>query len=1682
MKFIYVSRILCLVGVLMGAATLQSRAQCELYDFYGNPSSEPYWYSCSGGDYTLNLQSPYDLGAWEVDWGDGSPVQTGPGLTPPTTISHTYSAAVDTFIVTFTEVNTGCTVEGVLVMEEATSASIQVPVGGLTQACAPQTMEFINSSTNTSETTTFTWDFGDGTDPLVFDHTNLGQTVSHTYQQGTVDCETEVTLTAENYCNTVQGGQSQASFSPIRIWDIDSAAISASSTLLCYPDTTVTFNNTTERNCLFQGNIYQRYEYWNFGDYWGEGQDSIIDWAPWPPSQAHTIDYPGIGTYQVTLLDSNLCGIDVATITVQIVGPPDAQADASADTVCVGETVTFFNNSSADASVFRWNFDDGNGWQTTGSGNVNHVYNTPGDYEIGLVAQVPGTTNSCSDTSWVPLVVLPGPDADIILDQNEGCDSLEVNYSDGSSANAVTWDWDFGNGQTSTVQDPGMIEYDTPGAYNVSLTVAVTNGCENSDFEVVNVYESPDPDIMVSDLCEGEVAQFTDMSTSAGGDPITSWDWDFGDGNTSTAQNPTHMYGGSGTYTVTLTVATDHCSATETFDITVNPAPNADFDAIPTSGCSPLEVEFQNNSTDGNTFAWNFGDGGISLAENPTHTFVNNGTQDSVYTVRLIVTGNFGCRDTATTDITVSPNAIADFNTDALPACAPLEAEFENNSVGAIGYEWDFGDGSPISTEEEPTHLFENNTLFVQNYEVQLVAISPNGCNDTTIQTVTAYPNPNFDFDISDQSGCSPVTVSFPSIPGVVSYYWEFGDNTSSAASNPTHFYSNSTQDSVTYTVTMIGTSAFGCQDTATSEVTVYPNPDANISAVPATGCSPLEVTFNDNSVGADSLVWDYGNGDSSNADTAVAVVYSNNGSTPLTYPVTLDAYNEFGCTASTSRDIEVYPEVVAQFEHPDSGCSPLSFQYDNQTVNAQNYIWNLGNGNVSQAQEPNAAYENPSLADSTFTVEMIATSTYGCSDTASSSLEVFPVPTSDFFPDVTSGCSPLDVTFTDGSVIADEYHWIYGDGFQSDTTASEHTHTFYSGSSTPQNYTVTLEVETDHGCTDESFREITVFPDVTANFTSDSIGCSPLTINFFNQSFGAVTYMWDFGDGDEAFIANPQHTFVNNGDTDTTYTVQMVAQSQYGCTDTAYTEVTVHPLPDVALQVDTMMGCHPITVDFNNLSSGADTYNWDFGDGLDLTSSDSTVTHVYDNGSGSIQSYTVTLEGTTINGCQESATVDVDIIPEVIAGFTAPEQGCSPFAVSFQNNSSGAFDYVWEFGDGDYAYVENPDHIYVNNNLDDETFDVTLIAQSMMGCADTAYSQVTVHSTPQANFTATPGQQQFPNSTIELENLSISGPADYNWDWGDGETTTSIDPDAPSTYTYDTWGQFDITLTIDNGGCSDEAVQTVIIDPPEPTAGFSGGGEGCVPYTVQFVNESEYGVEYHWDFGDGQESNVESPIHSYYVPGVYTVTLEVTGPGGETDVEVHQNVVTVHERATAFFTINPPVVNIPDEGVYFNNLSQGATDYHWDFGDGNTSTELNPTHFYQEEGWYTVTLVANNEFSCPDTFRVDEAVQARAQGELEFPNAFTPDPSGPSGGDYDIGDQFDNDIFFPVFQAVKEYHLQIYNRWGELLFESDDIDKGWDGYYRGELCPQDVYVWKVKAEFLDGNEVVKAGDVTLLR
>ncbi len=1334
---------LLLLSLLLFIGNREAVAQCpQFFDSQGILNGTPQWVSCFGTDYNLNLIADLNIGNYTIDWGDGSAFTVGNGWVTPTAIAHNYTATVANYTVTITLPDVPCVVVGTVIMEEPSNASIQIPFGGLTSTCAPGSLDFINSSTDVSINTVFTWDFGDGSPPQVFNSTNAGQTITHTYLQGTVNCVTQVTLDAENVCNTLQGGASVATFNPIRIWDIDDAAITASATLLCYPDTMVTLQNTTNRNCLAQGNIAQRYEYWNLGDYWGLGYDSILDWTAWPPTLPINMEYPGIGTYTAMLVDSSFCGLDTAFVTIQIVPPPTAALTISKDTICEGETVTFNNLSGGGANTYSWNFGDGTGWQNMGAGGTSYTYSFTGDYTIQLAVFIGGGTASCTDTASIPVHVLPSPVANFNFDNNNGCDSMTVTYTDFSSVDVVTWQWDFDNGNFSNLPNPPAQFYNAPGNYNVQLDVTSANGCVHSLTQQIDVFQSPVPSFIPTSVCQNEVAFFVDQSTSSVGDPIINWNWDFGDSNSSTQQNPTHTYLTGGTVNVVLDVSTAFCSASDTVVVTVETAPTAGFTLNNNAGCSPLGVIFTNTSSaNAVNFAWDFGDGNTSTATNPTHTYINNFGVDTTFTVRLISSTLFGCVDTTYQAVTVYPNPSASFTNNAVLDCAPLMVNFTNTSSGAVSYTWDFGDGTPLDNSINPSHTYNNLTQFIDNNFVTLIATSINGCTDTVIDSVLVYPEPQFGFSTNPDSGCSPINVVFPSVIGAVQYQWTFGDGSFGVGPTPSHIYINSTTNNVTYSIQLIATSPFNCVDTSYGQVLVFPNPSAQFSI--------------------DSL----------------------------------------------------------------------------------------------------------------------------------------------------AGCHPHPINITNSSTGGSIYHWDMGDGTTFDTLVSNFGHTYQNTSGVQQTYPISLIAETTKGCMDTVIQNVDVYPAVTALFNSDTAGCSPFDVDFTDVSVGAVRFTWDFGDGS--------------------------------------------PLEN----------------------------------------------------------------------------------------------------------------------------IQHPSHQYTNLTTLDVNYTATLIIESVFGCFDTVQKVITVYATPVASFTPFPTTQTFPSTTVAVTNTSSLGTWQYAWDYGDGTLSNAQNP---ANHVYSTWGVYPIELIVSNANCADTAIETITIIAPVPIASFQGPAQGCRPLEVQFSNNSQYGDTYLWDFGDGGVSTQFEPKYTYYNPGVYTVTLTVIGSGGQ-DIQTQQLIIEVYQNPSAFFTVTPSTVFIPNEPILLFNLSNFASTYLWDFGDGNTSTDEFPQHFYTQVGVYDITLIASTPNNCIDTFTLSSAVEALSKGDISVPNAFTPSTTGGNGGLFSHGDT-DNDVFHPIIIGADEYEMSIFNKWGELLFVSTDVNIGWDGYYRNELSKQDVYIYKINVLYIDGRSESLTGDITLLR
>jgi gliding motility-associated-like protein len=197
-------------------------------------------------------------------------------------------------------------------------------------------------------------------------------------------------------------------------------------------------------------------------------------------------------------------------------------------------------------------------------------------------------------------------------------------------------------------------------------------------------------------------------------------------------------------------------------------------------------------------------------------------------------------------------------------------------------------------------------------------------------------------------------------------------------------------------------------------------------------------------------------------------------------------------------------------------------------------------------------------------------------------------------------------------------------------------------------------------------------------------------------------------------------------------------------------------------------------------------------------------------------------------------------------------------------------------------------------------------------------------------------------------------------------------------------------------------------------------------------------------------------------------VKLTVKGMGGQ---DQHSDTSKVYILPNAFFEMAPRVVYINDEAVNFMNYSENADIVLWEFGDGETSSELEPKHIYTKPGVFTVRLTVTTKNNCFDIYEKENAVMVEPAGRIEYPDVFSPSAQ-----------LEENKVFSPgVEENVEEYHLMIFNRWGELIFESNDIKVGWDGYYQGNIAKQDVYVYKAEGKYINGANFTKTGDVTLL-
>jgi PKD repeat protein len=692
---------------------------------------------------------------------------------------------------------------------------------------------------------------------------------------------------------------------------------------------------------------------WTFGD----GANSTL------ANPSHT--YTDTGTYKVTLITKNEFGcIDSLSRIIFVTRPPIAMFSTEPDSGCAVLKVKFLNTSSGFETMYNWSFGDGQSSTLYDPGEISFQQGQ-GDtiYHIQLTAQ-----NLCAVRTWTDSVkVFPWPLANFGTNLDTICTGETISFSNLTLGNPDSFEWDFGNGLTSVDTLPHPVQFFTDSTYKTyTIRLVATNFCGTDTASYPVIVKPVDVraffNIPNTTGCEPYTLDFTNFSTLG-----AAVSWEFGDGNTSAAPNPTHTYTKDGLYKV-VQRASSGCGYDSTIVwITVLPAPDVSFNHAP-QVCRNDTLPFNNTSpTPLSGTIWDFGDGDSSLLYDPVHAWAHSG----VFPVTLTgISAANGCPASTLGSVNVLALPVIRFTPSQPDGCIPLSINFTNNSLNANYYNWNFGDGN-IQIGNTVSHIY----TVAGQYPVWLQGVDLNGCkNDTTLYYITAHPIPSPKFSIERDRLCGlPVTAQMVNqTPDATSYAWKLGNNTTSVQNNPSVAYLQAGD----YTIQLIATNTFACKDTLEQVLSAYAIPEAKFEWDPAEGCAPLKVQFNNQSLYSTQAYWHFSDQQSS-TDFSPAHTFQTAGF----YGAQLIASHRNVCfdTLDLKDIIWVKPSPYANFSFVENLTMPPSgeFKFTDLSVDAVQWDWDFGDMGTSDAQNPEHRYyyNGPKI------VRLLVTSENECTD-----------------------------------------------------------------------------------------------------------------------------------------------------------------------------------------------------------------------------------------------------------------------------------------------------------------------------------------------------------------------------------------------------------------------------------------------------------------------------------------------------------------------------------------------------------------------------------------------------------------------------------------------------------------------------------------------------------------------------
>ncbi len=1234
-----------------------------------------------------------------------------------------------------------------------------------------------------------------------------------------------------------------------------------------------------------------------------------------------------------------------------------------------------------------------------------------------------------------------------------GCAPIVVRFSDSTKGSPTKWQWDFGNGNTSSLQNPSEV-YTTAGQYSVKLTVSNSNSSSSTTKNI----------IIIGSIKAGFTYQYDNVCSAPSSftfnasnyQDTVQYLWNFGNGKTATGSSVSTIFATNGNDNVRLITSTRQgCNDTaiQTFSIGSAVASFSSYSVV----CKNAPATFTNTSNPNPlSISWYINGTLAGNGNMLTHTFTTAGNYD----IKMIA-GFGNCTQSAQKTITVKDKPVAGFSQSGnLQSCTLSSTiTFTNSSTNADTYQWLFGDGN-LSTQTDINYTYNKAGTFSPS----LVAFNGDGCSDTVSKNALVRLGPPVisSFTALPKSGCVPEDITsdanITSPDPVVSYDWNTGDNNLHVSgSQLSHTYSTEGYYNVSLTVTTQN----GCTGSYTLKqaVAAGTKPTADFTVDKAAVCAAVPVQFIDKSVGTvTSWNYNFGDGLSTSGSPNPVHVFTKIGSND----VTLYESNK-GCNADpkTIKNIVTILPPIAGFTFDYNCLNPLQVQFTDHSQQPNTWQWDFDDSQTSSLQSPQHMFAKAG----TYAVKLKAGNNNGCTSSDTAIIVVTDEkPILQMQPANGFVCRNDSIRFTaasnSGSII--KYTWNLGDGsVQVNDSMVSHIYT------KNNDYNPFVTVQYVNKCSQNIYfnSPLHVYGPTAFFTTSQNGDCLPLDVTFTNQSntdniHNIVTDAWVYGNGetDNVNAVTHLHTYQSGG----SFTPKLMITDAIGCTDSF---TSVQPIIAKGALADftyiVKASCDSAVVTFTNASLPSNdviaNYSWSFGDASPASTAINPQHTYYSSGV-----YKITLTVITKSGCTATSvqTITVTIATKPIVTLQTPSNAClfaqTPLSASISGNAP-VQQWTWNLGDGSQQTGQNITAVYIKSG----SYTITAIAVLNGNCFDSANQKITVYDLPQTDA----GLDNFvcAGNTISLQ---ASGADLYAWQQVNNELscTRCASPVAqPATST-----NYVVTGT-NTFGCTSSDTVFIAVQSRQTVSVTSNDFAICTGNSVQ-PHASGTDI-FNWQPGTGLNDNtVADPIATPANTTIYTVT------GSDSHhCFTDSKAVTVNVQSPPQFNIVDSTITIA-RGLKHTMTTTSSSDvvkWLWKPATGLSCSDCaTPVLSASISGIYTA--IATTAAGCSDSDAVRVTLLCDKAG-IFLPTAFTPNSDGK------------NDFFYPLsFADSKIISFTIFNRNGVVVFHKENTvtgpaRQGWDGTYRSQLLPTDTYIYKIEVE-CENDIIPFTGTVMLIR